>query len=122
MSFKRKHRKSSWKHKSKRGKKNLGLRITDGKVYPITVTRIDEPDFIELREGTSRKQLYNLYLLSNKWKRKRNKVLKRDMNKCRKCRSSKHLHVHHLTYERIFVERLSDLITLCSDCHSVAHS
>jgi hypothetical protein len=65
--------------------------------------------------------LYITYLKSDKWKKIRNAVVARDGNKCTKCSSTDNLHVHHLTYDRVGEEELTDLITLCKDCHEATH-
>lgn len=67
------------------------------------------------------KQKYHSYLRSRKWRKKREKVLKRDRYRCTRCGYAKRLQVHHLTYDRIFNERLSDLTTLCARCHMREH-
>lgn len=64
---------------------------------------------------------YKAYLLSKEWKAKREKILTRDKFKCRYCSSKKNLHVHHLTYKRIYKEKPSDLITACKRCHNRLH-
>ena len=64
---------------------------------------------------------YKEYLQSDTWKAKRKAVLIRDGLRCQLCGHEKNLHVHHVTYDRIYDEDLDDLITLCSDCHSGLH-
>lgn len=64
---------------------------------------------------------YKDYLLTDEWKKKRAAVLKRDGFRCVVCNSSEHFNVHHRTYERIFKEKLSDLTTLCNNCHTIFH-
>lgn len=60
---------------------------------------------------------YSDYLNSDKWKRKREAVLKRDNNLCQACLSSQATEVHHLHYENIYDEPLFDLVSLCKRCH-----
>ena len=60
---------------------------------------------------------YRRYLQSWQWKVKRMKRLKMDGMACVLCDSSDQLQVHHVTYDRLGFERLSDLRTLCRDCH-----
>src|ERR1035437_10342143 len=64
------------------------------------------------------------YLASPEWKYIRNIVLRRDGRKCTKCGSKKELRVHHLNYNHIFIELnyLFCLVTLCDDCHKIAHN
>jgi 5-methylcytosine-specific restriction endonuclease McrA len=65
---------------------------------------------------------YNTYLNSPQWRRKRQKVLARDLYQCRQCGSRKRLHVHHLTYKNLYHEPLHDLITLCAKYHKKVHA
>ncbi len=70
------------------------------------------------------KQKYYDYLGSESWERIKDRVLFRDDYICQNCGTSRlyiTLHVHHKTYKRVFRERLSDLVTLCEDCHKVKH-
>ena len=63
---------------------------------------------------------YRSYLSSTAWRKKRDRVLRRDKHTCQTCGvKAAHLEVHHRTYERVGRERLGDLITLCSACHDV---
>jgi hypothetical protein len=59
---------------------------------------------------------YNNYIQSDKWKEKAIKIINRDGNKCI-CGSTEKLQVHHKSYDRLFNELESDLITLCDTCH-----
>lgn len=67
------------------------------------------------------KSKYNLYLESDKWKQMRRKILERDGYKCRICGANYNLHVHHLTYKRLYNENEEDLITVCESCHKAYH-
>ena len=64
---------------------------------------------------------YLRYIESEKWFILKNRIKKRDKNKCTKCNSNLNLQVHHLTYENLFNEKDEDLITLCSKCHKDFH-
>lgn len=64
---------------------------------------------------------YIEYIASKVWRKKRRRVFYRDKHKCQECGATRWLQVHHLTYKRLFREPLSDLITLCRDCHKAAH-
>ena len=73
---------------------------------------------------------YNQYLNSKKWETIRQKVLKRDKNRCRhrsfiffRCKEVKSLQVHHLHYRYVFNESkdLNCLLTLCSKHHKEIH-
>lgn len=64
---------------------------------------------------------YKSYLKSDKWKEIRSTLFKMRGKKCENCSRTKALHIHHLTYDRIFNERLDDLQILCKDCHKRKH-
>ena len=64
---------------------------------------------------------YDNYLKSSEWKVKRILVMERDNGTCRRCRV-KADHVHHLSYERVGAESLSDLVAVCAGCHKWIHS
>ena len=63
---------------------------------------------------------HNVYLKSDEWKIKRDLVMKFHNNECSDC-GDVAIDVHHLTYERIFREKFSDLTPLCRSCHSKTH-
>ena len=69
-----------------------------------------------------RKHNYPDYLRSEEWQQKRRAVLLRAKFICEKCSHEQATEVHHLTYERIFFERLEDLMAICGRCHSQLHS
>ena len=63
-----------------------------------------------------------IYLQSWHWKRYRTVKLFLARYKCQKChRQVRPLHLHHLTYKRLWRERLSDTLVLCVKCHSKTH-
>lgn len=64
---------------------------------------------------------YYEYMNSPEWKAKREERLKHDKYQCQLCHTAKNLVVHHVSYERLGHEDLSDLITLCRDCHKSVH-
>ena len=64
---------------------------------------------------------YFEYLKSKSWDKKRKSVIKKAGNKCMICYSGGKLNVHHRTYERMFEEKLTDLIALCDRCHKKFH-
>jgi len=58
------------------------------------------------------------YYQSEQWATKRLFALHRADHRCERCYSkSRHLHVHHVTYDRIYNERPEDLEVLCPKCH-----
>lgn len=60
---------------------------------------------------------YNEYLRSDKWKTKRERVLKRDNYLCQACLLNQATQVHHSTYEHVFNEPLFELFSVCDSCH-----
>jgi len=47
--------------------------------------------------------------------------LRRDGFRCCVCNSGSLHEIHHLTYDHVYVEKLSELCTLCSSCHRKIH-
>lgn len=78
-------------------------------------------DIQENNFWNSKRGKYIKYLSSEDWKKVRELVLKRDENKCQKCKTKNADEVHHLTYENLFNEKLEDLISVCHDCHKKIH-
>ena len=64
---------------------------------------------------------YKAYLQGEHWKLMRRLRLEVDNEQCAVCGTKNYLNVHHKTYERIGVEKLADLITLCRECHAKYH-
>ena len=63
------------------------------------------------------------YIKSKTWKKKRQKRLDIDNHTCQDCGvASQSLDVHHKTYKRFKRERMSDLVSLCRDCHKLRHN
>lgn len=64
---------------------------------------------------------YKAYLLSIEWKTIRQRLFTERGKQCERCSSNRILQIHHLTYERIFKEEMSDLLILCRSCHEKEH-
>lgn len=62
------------------------------------------------------------YLQSPEWKALRRQVLARDNYTCRQCGYNEQLEVHHISYLHFTQEPLSDLVTVCRDCHQTIHN
>ncbi len=80
----------------------------------------------ELRENVKElpshlRRRYDKYLLSHEWRKKKEKTHRRDGYRCVVCGHNVRRDTHHLTYERVFVEKISDLVTLCPGCHLEVH-
>jgi hypothetical protein len=69
------------------------------------------------------RQKYNLYLKSAAWHNTRRILFWQRGKRCEICGwGSRHLFVHHLTYERLGHERMEDLQIVCQNCHEKADS
>lgn len=68
-----------------------------------------------------RRSLYDNYLGSPQWKSLRRAILARAGNVCERCHIRPATQGHHLTYERLGNETLSDLLAVCRDCHEELH-
>ncbi len=64
---------------------------------------------------------YTKYMYTAQWRAIRRKAMKRAKKKCQFCQKRKPKVVHHLNYERLFFERLTDLLALCFTCHALMH-
>jgi hypothetical protein len=70
---------------------------------------------------------YDKYLETPHWKEFRRQAFKEQLktlgqNRCSRCqKSAVTLHVHHLTYERLGKELLTDVEIICRDCHKKEH-
>lgn len=65
---------------------------------------------------------YGNYLLSERWRLLRIKILERDKHVCQGCLIAKATQVHHVTYDRLYDECCFDLISVCEDCHNKIHN
>jgi len=63
---------------------------------------------------------YAAYLKSEAWAKKRAERLAISKYRCAACPDGNAIHVHHLTYVRIFNEDMADLLPLCSKHHDTA--
>lgn len=62
---------------------------------------------------------YQDYLNSDAWKTKALEVKTRDGFRCILCGAPDSLEVHHTTYQHFKNEKLSELMTLCHECHKL---
>lgn len=65
---------------------------------------------------------YTEYLKTDHWKELRAVKLHEANDQCETCKSKSRLQVHHLTYERVGNELLTDLKVLCESCHEKVHN
>lgn len=64
---------------------------------------------------------YHAYLKSPAWKARRKELIAVRGGKCEVCASRGKLHLHHLTYVRLYDELDTDLAVLCDECHMAVH-
>jgi len=60
---------------------------------------------------------YKRYMKTPQWRNKREVVLHRAQYRCQCCKKREANQAHHLTYDRVGRERLSDLQAVCYHCH-----
>lgn len=73
----------------------------------------------EMAEG---KEKYSAYLCSREWSVLKEQVRARSGGICERCTINPMDHVHHLTYERKYLEELEDLQACCKPCHEFIHA
>lgn len=67
------------------------------------------------------KRKYDAYIGGPAWVKKKKQFYSNMPKTCLACGSVKDIHLHHHTYDRLFAERLSDLVPLCEGCHFEVH-
>lgn len=72
-------------------------------------------------EQETSKALYQRYMSSKQWHDKRSEALKKAGYRCQMCGAVINLNVHHVSYERLGAEWISDLVVLCKGCHEKLH-
>ena len=71
-----------------------------------------------IEENTEWRKKYDAHIRSAQWKGTRAAIFMMRGAKCEDCGyGSATLQLHHLTYERMGNERLTDLVILCRKCH-----
>ena len=64
---------------------------------------------------------YAAYIRSSAWADVKRRYRASDLPQDCFCGETEGLQLHHLTYERVGREELTDLSPLCADCHSMIH-
>ena len=67
------------------------------------------------------KEKRNAYYCSEEWDELRSMVIERADGMCEQCGMHDIYAVHHLTYVRLYREKLEDLQGLCEECHERKH-
>jgi hypothetical protein len=61
------------------------------------------------------------YYKTQHWQTTREKRVASDFFRCVLCGSVEDIVCHHITYKRLFMEYMSDLMTVCDSCHEEIH-
>jgi len=97
------------------------LPILDKDLREKCYTRQSEERKLEYEtQREKRKQEYANYLQSYEWKRKQKYIMEKYGYRCALCFKPA-VNVHHLTYDRVYLEDERDLIAVCKDCHDFLH-
>jgi 5-methylcytosine-specific restriction endonuclease McrA len=80
----------------------------------------DKHAAVQLRPGWGSSE-YQEYLKSEKWKQKRDAVMRRANGICEGCGMTDASVVHHHHYRNIYEEWLWELVALCRPCHDQCH-
>ncbi len=67
------------------------------------------------------KEEYQEYLKSDHWKKTKARKLTERNYRCERCGSPYMLCVHHLNYDRLWKELMTDLKVYCDYCHKTVH-
>lgn len=73
------------------------------------------------RYTPTRRERYENYIHSSKWRRRRARALMLGGYRCAKCGTRNKLQVHHLSYAHLGNELDSELMVLCRGCHQKVH-
>lgn len=65
---------------------------------------------------------YKTHIQSREWREKRSAVILLARGKCERCGKWPVVNVHHLTYDNLGSEPLTDLMGVCRKCHKEIHS
>lgn len=61
---------------------------------------------------------YYTYLASREWALRKRSVRERSGGVCERCKMAPHTETHHLTYQNLGKEPLTDLLGVCRGCHA----
>jgi hypothetical protein len=64
---------------------------------------------------------YLKYIKSPQWFGKRQEAFAHYGRKCKNCKSTNQLEVHHLSYRHLGYEPMKELMILCRKCHEAIH-
>ena len=90
------------------------------KKYKRKSRRVEDSRHAEPAKRKDTKLGYQQYLDSDRWKEKRDRIMKKAGGKCRFCGKTATA-VHHETYKRRGREKDVDLTAVCDHCHAMLH-
>ena len=76
---------------------------------------------LQEKERANYRVNYREYLRTEKWRKKRSKIMARAAGFCEGCGDREPSEVHHLTYDNVGDEFLFQLVALCGPCHERVH-
>lgn len=88
-----------------------------GMLIAAIVVRLKTPTY-----KPSKREVYNKYIHSNRWRRRRVRALIIGGHRCALCNNRNELQVHHLSYEHLGKEKDYELQVLCHGCHQEVHN
>ncbi len=97
------------------------LHFTRGLDVSSNGTTIKDDGTWQTDAEISEQERYARYMTSREWAIRKRPVKERSGGVCERCKINPSTAVHHLTYERIYRERLEDLQDICEACHSFIH-
>lgn len=100
-------------------------KIKDRKLRTNTEKKKESAILRKAKQKSDRDKYIHYISKSSQWKRLREEIIDDRGCICERCKlpnSAKNLHVHHMTYIRLFNELKSDLALLCVECHEYVHS
>lgn len=97
--------------------RRMSLEYAKGNAPKVSHWRSDRKRTTKIRKA--KRVVYAVYIQSAAWKRFRERAIRSRGGHCEKCPATHPLEVHHLTYERLGRERLSDVQVLCEFHHSL---
>ena len=103
-------------------KRALRRRLRRDPRFWAYLNRSGPPRHIDPVGLTERQLEYREYLLSDHWAQFKARILNKRGPQCEQCGTAKGpIDVHHLTYERLGQELVTDVEVLCRNCHQKRH-
>ena len=96
-------------------------------IVEILITIIADVTSSDVVFGSLYRDQYQQYLKTSAWADLKHQTKERDNYTCQSCKIRfdspvmPMIEVHHKNYDNVYHELLSDLITLCRECHQLEH-